>query len=89
MVKWRSPVQSWLSAWGYSMKLIDAKIDEKLEIVQISKNVYEQRLSALGMIEGCEICPLRNNDGTLLVDVHGCRYALGKEISECILVKRI
>ena len=69
------------------MKLTDAKIDEKLEIVQISKNVYEQRLSALGMIEGCEICPLRNNDGTVLVDVRGCRYALGKEISECILVK--
>ena len=87
MVKWRSPVQSWLSAWGYPMKLTDAKIDEKLEIVQIYKNGYEQRLSAMGMIEGCEICPLRNNNGTLLVDVLGCRYALGKEISECIVVK--
>ena len=69
------------------MKLTDANIDEKLKVTEV--NNYTQRLNALGVFEGCEICPLLKNSHTLLVDVNGCRYAMGKEVAEFILVKRV
>lgn len=72
------------------MKLTDAKINERVEIVELlNSDEYQQRLRSLGVVEGCEVCPLRNNDSTLILDVRGCRYAVGKEIAECILVKRL
>jgi Fe2+ transport system protein FeoA len=72
------------------MKLTEAVINEKLEVIELlTSTEYQERLHALGVVEGCEICPLRNNNSTMVVDVRGCRYALGKEITECILVKRL
>jgi len=72
------------------MKLTDAKVDEKLEVVQLEdSSEYQAKLSAMGFVEGCEVCPLHKNDNTMLVQIKGCRYALGKEAAECILVKRL
>lgn len=72
------------------MKLSDAENKEKLEIVDVlNSNELCEKLHALGITRGCEICPLRNQDFMMIVDIRDCRYALGKEITDCILVKRI
>jgi Fe2+ transport system protein FeoA len=72
------------------MKLSEAKNNEKLRIVDLlNTNEYRERLHALGIIEGCEICPLRKENSNMIVNVRNCRYALGKEITDCILVKPI
>lgn len=70
------------------MNLLEVDVDEKVEVLEVD-GLYQQRLSALGFVEGCEVCPLRKNGGTLLVDVKGCRYMLGSELAECILVRRL
>ena len=71
------------------MKLTDIDEKEKVEITDITPNPYSERLQVLGMVEGCEICPIMKNDNGVLVDVRGCRYAIGNDLAECILVKRI
>jgi hypothetical protein len=72
------------------MKLSEAENNEKLEIVDVlNSNEQREKLHSLGITKGCEICPLRNQDRIMIVDVRDCRYALGKEITDCILVKRI
>jgi Fe2+ transport system protein FeoA len=82
-----------MNYWQYDydyMKLSDANNNEQLEVIGLESNVeYLERLHSLGIMEGCAICPLRNQDSTMIVDVRGCRYALGKEITECILVRRL
>lgn len=72
------------------MKLSDAEMHEKHTIVELlSQTELQERLQALGVVEGCEICPLRTNNATMIVDVRGCRYALSKDITDCILVRRL
>jgi len=68
------------------MKLTDAKVDEALKIISVDSGSYQHRLLSMGMIEGCSVCPLQKNGTTTLVDVGGCRYALSKEITDCIHV---
>jgi len=55
----------------------------------LNSNEQREKLHSLGITKGCEICPLRNQDFMMIVDIRDCRYALGKEITDCILVKRI
>lgn len=73
---------------GGCMNLNEVPEDERVEITDVD-SVYQERLTALGFTEGCEVCPLRKNDTTLLVSVRDCRYAIGKEVAECIHVKRL
>jgi Fe2+ transport system protein FeoA len=71
------------------MKLTDIDEKEKVEITNITPSPDTEKLHVLGMVEGCEICPIMKNDNAMLVDVRGCRYAIGNEVAECILVKRL
>lgn len=68
------------------MKLTDASLNQTVYITEITHNDKSARLLELGMVSGCAVCPLRNENGTMLVDVRGCRYALGKDVAECIFV---
>jgi Fe2+ transport system protein FeoA len=70
------------------MKLSEVDIDEDVEITELLSD-DEVRLRSLGISEGCIICPLRNNNSTMIVNVRGCRYAVSKELTDCILVKRL
>ena len=70
------------------MKLSDVELNTSCEIVDVvADENYQHRLAELGMLVGCSICPLRKNHGTLVLDVQGCRYALGKQLSDCIIVR--
>lgn len=70
------------------MKLTDTKVNEKVEITSVDSGSYQHRLLSMGMIEGCPVCPLQKNGTTTLVDVNGCRYALSKDITDCIHVSK-
>jgi len=71
------------------MKLSEATIDIRCHVTDIINAESQARLLPLGMLVGCEICPLRHSGDTTLVDVRGCRYALNKEVSDSILVEPI
>ncbi|MBM3885636.1 MAG: ferrous iron transport protein A [Gemmatimonadetes bacterium] len=72
------------------MKLSETKVDEKVEIIEVEEgSEYQAKLAAMGFVQGCEVCPLHKNNNTMLVQLKGCRYGLGKEAAECILVKRL
>jgi Fe2+ transport system protein FeoA len=71
------------------MKLSEAENNKNLKVVELDTEEHRERLQSLGIFEGCEICPLFNQDSTMVIDVRGCRYALGKAITECILVRRL
>ena len=71
------------------MKLSDAEDKEKLEVLNIEAADIEARLRAMGIYEGCEICPLMHGNGNMILDVHGCRYAIDDELAKCIAVKRL
>jgi Fe2+ transport system protein FeoA len=76
------------SSGGY-MKLSEAKDKEKLEVLNIENNEIEDKLRAMGIYEGCEVCPLMHGNGNMLLDVHGCRYAIDDDLAECIVVRRL
>jgi len=69
------------------MNLNEVNEDETVEVTDVDAT-YQERLSALGFVKGCEVCPLRKNNTTMLVSIRDCRYAIGKEVAECIHVKR-
>ena len=71
------------------MKLSEAKDKEKLEVLNIENNEIEDKLRAMGIYEGCEVCPLMHGNGNMLLDVHGCRYAIDDDLAECIVVRRL
>ena len=70
------------------MKLTDAHIQEKLKILYVDSGSHQNKLLSMGIIEGCPVCPLQKNGTTTLVDVNGCRYAMSKEITDCIHVSK-
>lgn len=71
------------------MKLTDAKLNKVMTVVEVDDCEYLQRLSVLGFVSGCKVCPLDNLGGTLLVDIKGCHYAMSQEIAEHINVEEI
>jgi len=71
------------------MKLSQTEINEHYYITGILNPVCESRLLPLGMTLGCEICPLIRSGDTLLIDVHGCRYVMNKEVSDIITVEHV
>ena len=71
------------------MKLTDAENHKKLTVIELHNTPYEERLRILGFREGCEVCPLMNNGSSMVVGVDNCRYAIGKEITDCILVEQL
>ena len=71
------------------MKLTDAKLHKTMSVVEVDNCEYQYRLSVLGFVSGCKVCPLENRDGTVLVDIKGCHYVMSKEIAEHIDVEEI
>ena len=69
------------------MKLTDAELHKTMSVVEVDNCEYQHRLSALGFVSGCKVCPLENRVGTVLVDIKGCHYAMSKEIAEHINVE--
>jgi len=69
------------------MKLTEAELHKRFNVVDIQSCPYQQRLLELGIMKGCEVCPLNNLNGTVLVDIKGCRYAFGEEIAKHINVE--
>jgi Fe2+ transport system protein FeoA len=69
------------------MKLTDAELKKPLTVVEVDNCEYLHRLSVLGFVSGCKVCPLDNLSGTVLVDIKGCRYVMSKEIAERINVE--
>ncbi len=70
-----------------NMKLNDAKLHKTMSIVEVDDCEYTHKLSVLGFVSGCRVCPLMDLDGTLLVDIKGCHYAMSQEIAEHINVE--
>jgi Fe2+ transport system protein FeoA len=71
------------------MKLIEASINKKLKVIDIEQTNDSCKLSCLGINEGCEICLINCNKTTTIVEVRGCKYILGKEITDCIFVENL
>jgi Fe2+ transport system protein FeoA len=71
------------------MKLTDAELNSTLTVITVDDCEYRNRLSILGFVSGCRVCPLNNLDGTVLVDIQGCRYAMSQEIAKHINVEKI
>ena len=69
------------------MKLTDAKLNKEITVISVDNCEYQNRLSALGFVSGCKLCPLENTNGTMLLDLQGCRYAMSKEIVDHINVE--
>jgi Fe2+ transport system protein FeoA len=69
------------------MKLTDAELNTTLTVITVDDCEYRNRLSILGFVSGCKVCPLNNLDGTVLIDIQGCRYAVSKEIAKHINVE--
>ena len=69
------------------MKLNDVKLHKTMSIIEVDDCEYTHKLSVLGFVSGCRVCPLMDLDGTLLVDIKGCHYAMSQEIAEHINVE--
>ena len=69
------------------MKLTDAELNKTLTIIKVDNCDYQHKLSVLGFVSGCRVCPLNNLVETVLVDMKGCRYAVSKEVAEHINVE--
>jgi Fe2+ transport system protein FeoA len=69
------------------MKLTDAELKKTLTIIEVDDCEYTQKLSVLGFVSGCRVCPLMDLSGTLLIDIKGCHYAMSQEIVEHINVE--
>ena len=70
------------------MKLSDAEENENLEVTDIQSDIQD-RLRAMGVFEGCAICPLLCSNDNTVIEVQGCRYAISKDLADCIIVKRL
>jgi Fe2+ transport system protein FeoA len=69
------------------MKLTEATLNKTLKVIEVTDCEYKYKLSVLGISQGCTVCPLNNLNGTVLVDIKGCRYAMSQEIAEHINVE--
>lgn len=69
------------------MKLTDAKLNKEITVISVDNCEYQHKLSVLGFVSGCKVCPLENTNDTVLVDIKGCRYAMSKEIVDHINVE--
>lgn len=54
--------------------------------INASKSLTD-RLKAMGFIENCPIKVKKDHMGALIVEVNGCKYALGKGMASKIMVK--
>ena len=72
------------------MTLDTGKINETFTIEKLELPLkLEKRLEALGMTEGTSILILNaNSSGTLIVNVRGTRFALGRGITKQITVRK-
>jgi len=69
------------------MKLTDATIGKTITIINVDDCEYTNKLSVLGFVSGCKVCPLTIHDQTVIIDVKGCRYAMSKELVDHINVE--
>lgn len=72
------------------MKLNEIEIGQTVEVVcmDLSKHM-EQRLLALGMTLHTQVTVLqKKRNGTLVIDLRGTRFALGKDITKKIEVTK-
>ena len=71
------------------MYLNQGRIGKSYKIKDIKLPVnMEKRLEALGMTRGTSVAILNSkNQGVLIVKVRGTRFALGRNITENILVR--
>lgn len=73
------------------MNLLMAPLKNKLEIIKIRSNKLDEKqekfLANLGFIEGSIISVVSSCDGNVILNIKDSRVAMGKEISEKILVK--
>jgi len=72
------------------MTLDRSKVNSNYIIQKLDLPLHvEKRLMALGMTAGTKISVLNSkNHGTLIIKVRGTRLALGKEITQKIIVRR-
>ena len=71
------------------MQLCDGKVGHTyiVETISLPMNLAK-RLEALGMIQGTQIEILNSKDhGVLIVKIRGTRFALGKNITQNIVVR--
>ena len=69
------------------MKLTDVTIGKTITVINVDDCEYSHKLSVLGFVSGCKVCPLNTIDETVIVDIKGCRYAMSKELVDHINVE--
>lgn len=73
------------------MNLLMAPLKQKLEIIKIRSSKLDEKqekfLANLGFREGSIISVVSSCDGNVILNIKDSRVAMGKEISEKILVK--
>lgn len=70
------------------MKLSEGKIGNEYKIISIDLPIeIERRLQAIGMTKNTKILVKNNkNHGTMVIDIRGTRFAIGKKISNQVKV---
>ena len=75
---------------GEAVPLCEAEEGEKLVICgHLGGDDLQRRLTEMGLNSGAEIEVLGRNDGPVIVACRGCRLALGRGMSEKILVSPV
>jgi len=75
---------------GSAVPLIEAEPGEQVVIVgYMGGNILEKRLNDMGLTRGVEIEVLNSNGGPILISCRGSRLALGKGLSEKIMVSPV
>ena len=72
------------------MKLTDGNIGKKYIVSDISiKKDTESRLEALGLIQGSFVEIInKKRAGAMIIRIRGTRFAIGRDISDGILVEK-
>lgn len=72
------------------MKLTDGDIGKKYIVSDISiKKDTESRLEALGLIQGSFVEIInKKRAGAMIIRIRGTRFAIGRDISDGILVEK-
>lgn len=73
------------------MKLSEGKVGLEYQVISIDLPAeIEKRLQAIGMTKDTKIFIKNNkNHGTMVIDVRGTRFAIGKKISNQVKVSVI
>ncbi len=70
------------------LAMVSEGTETKVAGINASRSLAD-RLKAMGFIENCPLKVTRDHMGSLIVEISGCKYALGKGMASKILVRPI